>query len=100
MKKSLAFTALLLSFVLLLSACGQKAEESETAVETIEETATEAFQGMTDADHAYLKTYLADYAEPLPGAKERVRNVLRVMLTAWLAVRIMQETEKMLKQLQ
>lgn len=47
-----------------------------------------------------LESYLADYAEPLPGAKERVRNVLRVMLTAWLAVRIMQETEKMLKQLQ
>ena len=63
MKKSLAFTAFLLSFALLLSACGQKAEETETAVETIEETATEAFQGMTDADHAYLKTYLADYAE-------------------------------------
>ena len=47
-----------------------------------------------------LESYLADYVEPLPGAKERVRNTLRVMLTAWLTVRMMQETEKMLKQLQ
>ena len=47
-----------------------------------------------------LDGYLADYAEPMPGAKERVRKVLRVMLTAWLAARMMQETEKMLNDLQ
>ncbi|MBQ3075850.1 MAG: FKBP-type peptidyl-prolyl cis-trans isomerase, partial [Clostridia bacterium] len=61
MKKSLAFTAFLLTLALLLSACGQK--EKETDPETAEETVTEAFQGMTDADHAYLKAYLSDYAE-------------------------------------
>ena len=49
---------------------------------------------------ALLDSYLADYTEPLPGAKERVRNALRIMLTAWLAARMMQETEKMLLQLQ
>lgn len=49
---------------------------------------------------ALLESCLADYAEPVPGAKERVRNVLRVMLTAWLAARMMQETEKMLNELQ
>ena len=48
---------------------------------------------------ALLDSYLADYAEPVPGAKERVQNALRVMLTAWLATRMMQETEKMLNQL-
>ena len=47
-----------------------------------------------------LTDYLADYEEPVPGARERVREVLRIMLTAWLAARMMQETEKMLNQLQ
>ena len=47
-----------------------------------------------------LETYLADYEEPVPGAKDRVRDVLRIMLTAWLAARMMQETEKMLSALQ
>ena len=47
-----------------------------------------------------LTEYLADYEEPVPGARERVRTVLRIMLTAWLASRMMQETEAMLQQLQ
>jgi len=47
-----------------------------------------------------LSACLADYREPVPGAKERVRKVLRVMLTAYLAARMMQETEAMLNQLQ
>ena len=49
---------------------------------------------------AILDEYLADYEEPVPGARERVREVLRIMLTAWLAARMMQETEKMLNALQ
>ena len=47
-----------------------------------------------------LDAYLADYDEPVPGARERVRTVLRIMLTAYLADRMMQETEKMLSALQ
>ena len=47
-----------------------------------------------------LDEYLAEYEEPIPGARERVREVLRIMLTAWLAARMMQETEKMLNALQ
>ena len=47
-----------------------------------------------------LESYLAGYDEPVPGAKERVGAVLRIMLTAWLAGRMMQETEKMLATLQ
>ena len=47
-----------------------------------------------------LEDYLTDYKEPIPGAKDRVRDVLRIMLTAWLASRMMQETEKMLNALQ
>ncbi len=46
-----------------------------------------------------LEKTLADYREPVPGAKERVRRVLRVMLTAWIASRMRQEAENMLKTL-
>ena len=49
---------------------------------------------------AILEEYLADYEEPVPGARERVRDVLRIMLTAWLAARMLQETETMLSALQ
>lgn len=49
---------------------------------------------------AILEEYLADYEEPVPGARERVRDVLRIMLTAWLAARMLQETEAMLSALQ
>ena len=46
-----------------------------------------------------MEAYLADYDEPVPGAKERVRAVLRIMLTAYLAARMMQKTEEMLSAL-
>ena len=46
-----------------------------------------------------LEAYLADYTEPVPGAKERVRAVLNIMLTAWLAARLQQAAETMLDQL-
>lgn len=46
-----------------------------------------------------LDAYLADYEEPVTGARERVRQVLKIMLTAYLATRMMQETEKMLNAL-
>lgn len=47
-----------------------------------------------------LAEVLADYAEPVPGARERVKQVLRVMLTAWLAARMTQEAENMLNLLE
>ena len=46
-----------------------------------------------------LQKVMADYKEPFPGAKERVENVLRIMLTAWVAGRMRQEAEKMLDEL-
>lgn len=46
-----------------------------------------------------LEETLADYKEPLPGASERVRQVLSVMLTAWLAARMRQEAEKMVEEI-
>ena len=48
---------------------------------------------------AYLQQLLSDYQEPVPGAKERVENVLRVMLTAWAASLLRQQAEKMLQEL-
>ncbi len=48
---------------------------------------------------AVLEAELAGYEEPVPGARERVKQVLRVMLTAWLAARMTQQTEKMLNNL-
>ena len=47
----------------------------------------------------YLQQVLADYEEPIPGARERVVQVLRVMLTAWAAAQLRQTAEKMVKEL-
>ena len=43
-----------------------------------------------------LETVLAGYEETIPGAKERVRNVLRIMLTAWVAAQLQENAEKMI----
>lgn len=48
---------------------------------------------------ALLEKELESYKEPVPGAKERVKKVLRIMLTAWLAARMRQEAEQMLTEL-
>lgn len=48
---------------------------------------------------AYVEQALADYREPVPGAKDRVKQVLQVMLTAWAASQLRQAAEKMLQNL-
>jgi hypothetical protein len=48
---------------------------------------------------AAINAVLADYKEPVPGARERVKKVLQIMLTAWAADLLHQETEKMVAQL-
>ena len=42
---------------------------------------------------------LARYREPVPGAKERVEKVLRIMLTAWASAQLRQHAEQMLQEL-
>lgn len=42
---------------------------------------------------------LEHYEEPVPGARERIGQVLRIMLTAWVATRFRMEAEEMLKDL-
>lgn len=49
---------------------------------------------------ALLERAMASYEEPVPGAKERVKQVLRIMLTAYIAARMRQEAEKMLDALE
>lgn len=48
---------------------------------------------------AYLDEVLSAYKEPIPGAKERVKNVLRIMLTAWAAAQLRITAEQMVAQL-
>lgn len=48
---------------------------------------------------AILEQTMAAYAEPFPGAGQRVKAVLRVMLTAYLGARMRQEAEKQLSEL-
>lgn len=55
--------------------------------------------GGTEQWDKAVESVLEDYREPVPGAKERVRKVLRTMLTAWVANRLRLEAEEMLKNL-
>lgn len=42
-----------------------------------------------------IREALADYQEPVPGARERVEKVLEVMLTAWAAALLRQQAMSM-----
>ena len=53
----------------------------------------------TQGRDAYLEQILEGYTEPIPGAKNRVEKVLRIMLTAWAASQLRQVAESMVKQL-
>ena len=46
-----------------------------------------------------LATLLADYQEPVPGARERIEKTLRIMVTAWIAARTRQAAEKLIEEL-
>lgn len=55
--------------------------------------------GTSEEWNEKLAEVMADYKEPVPGAARRVEEVLRIMLTAWVATRMRQEAEKMLGEL-
>ena len=42
---------------------------------------------------------MENYAEPFPGAREKVTKVLRIMLTAWIAARLKEQTDAMIADL-
>jgi hypothetical protein len=56
--------------------------------------------GGTEAWDDALEKVMADYAEPYPGAREKIIQVLRIMLTAWCANRLQQQAMKMTQQIQ
>jgi len=47
----------------------------------------------------YLEQVLSTYQEPVPGARERVKKVLQIMLTAWAASQLRLAAEKMVLEL-
>ena len=47
-----------------------------------------------------LAEMLRDYTEPYPGAKDRVSNVLKVMLTAYLAAKMRASADNMLAEME
>ena len=49
---------------------------------------------------AYLAEVVQSYREPVPGAKDRVEQVLRIMLTAWAASQLRQAAEAMVLNLE
>lgn len=48
---------------------------------------------------AYVQEILAGYAEPVPGARDRVEKVLSVMLTAWAAALLRRQAMTMVAEL-
>ena len=48
-----------------------------------------------DALDGWLSEALADYTEPIEGAKERIKEVLKIMLTAWAAAQLRNLAENM-----
>lgn len=52
----------------------------------------------SEADAA-IEEALQDYVEPVPGGKERVRKVLKVMLVAWTAARLHESANRLVSEL-
>jgi hypothetical protein len=50
-------------------------------------------------ENVYLDEVLRDYEEPVPGAKDRVAKVLRIMLTAWAAAQMKKKSQKWLDEI-
>lgn len=55
--------------------------------------------GSTEWNEALLEV-TENYREPVPGAREKLIVVLRIMLTAWCANRLQQQATKMIQEIQ
>ena len=55
--------------------------------------------GGTESWDTTIADILKDYVEPVPGAKKRIDQVLRIMLTAWIGVQTIRKAELMLAEL-
>jgi len=47
-----------------------------------------------------LEEVMANYTEPYPGARKKVTQVLRIMLTAWIAARLKDQADGMIADLE
>ena len=54
----------------------------------------------TEGRDAYIAKELENYQEPVPGAKERVKKVLCIMLTAWAAAQLQLAADRMLAEIE
>ena len=54
----------------------------------------------SDVRDSVLDSVLSDYEEPVPGARERIKKALSIMLTAYLSAKIRQEAENLLSTLE
>ena len=62
--------------------------------------ASRAKEGLSPEEwESFLDAELADYTEPVPGARLRVKKVLWIMLTAWSAAKLQKQAEAMLSEL-
>ena len=50
-----------------------------------------------DAMEQLLDRYLADYTEPMPGAKARIADVLRIMVAAWRSAQLQAEAQRLIR---
>ncbi len=48
---------------------------------------------------SYISQVMEGYRSPVEGGRERVEKVLRIMLTAWIAAQLHEQTEKMMAEL-
>ena len=55
--------------------------------------------GGQDSWEVAIADILSGYVEPIPGAKERIDKVLRIMLTAWIGVQTIRQADRMLSEL-
>ncbi len=53
----------------------------------------------TDHWQSLLDRVLESYAEPVPGARERIETVLKVMLAAWFSTQMRRKAEALLSEL-
>ena len=56
--------------------------------------------GGQDSWDEAIADILKNYDEPIPGAKKRIDQVLRIMLTAWIGVQTIRRAEQMLSVLE
>lgn len=85
---------------------GNLADESDDLVDDtllyfmfVRLAARARYIGGTESWDDALAQVTAPYAEPVPGARQKLERVLKIMLTAWVGCRLKAEAERMLGEL-